>query len=657
MKIKHFIFAATCLVLVFLGIIIISNWNKHILYLTSGEIIEADKTWVIFDEVYYEKGIGTLFTLKTRQVDRIVSASFSSLDDWKIILSHEMSAKRGVFDFLMSRIFWLCFLGVICVFVSMTLIRWFLSCQKNKMQKTDVDEELRFIHISSQVSDSKKVILYFLNLFLLQAKARKNDRYEYRQLEIKGPLNTSVYEYRIHRGGQWQSRRISLGRIGEDSGARSKCFCVIYDDHFVIKIPPEPITDFNEYIQSIQADRRIADIIAPRECLVPKLSIVLKKIPAFAKFMATSNGDDEKKCMDGLKASPEFQEFLKIAGSFAFYMDLSKYFFLGQILNECHDTSDVIAKELKQHQDMIWLPASFTDRYGEDSSDLCFELQNIFHFFDDQLNDTSIPEFQKKTWFKSILKDSESNNPQNIPSDAAAALTKIKNQHSHTFHAYKKLLQKSAREQSFKQNHSRIQSICSRLIELLAWLFFKDIAIRDLKPDNLLVAGDPSKYPQFLSDANGFELGLIDVEIAVYVGSGNNEIDQPKLGWTPFYATPSHLFVNNVLKELFIDISYIFKLQDWYATVAMIYQAVTGEKLFINTAGTMASLAKELPKYFQDQAKMTMFAKKAGARFWKDAGKEFEFKIKENEALLRSVNIEIFKNVKKMFKIAADKSK
>ena len=657
MKFKHILISAACLFLTVFALFIFSNWNKHILYLTSGEIIEADKAWVVFDDVYYEKGVGTLYTLNSDQVDRIVSASFSSLDDWIIILTYEMSAKRGIFEFIMNRTIWLGIFIVIGSIVSIFLIRCFISQDSNKKQKIDDEQDIRCIHISSQVSDFKKVILYFLNLYLLQAQAKKSDKYTYQQLDNKGPLNTIVYEFKILKGGQWQSRRISMGRIGEDSGARSKCFYVIYDDHFVVKIPPEPITDFDEYIQSIKADRRISDILAPRECLVPKLSIVLKKIPAFAKFIEKSQGDDEKICINGLQDSPKFQDFLKIAGSFAYYMDLSKYFFLGEILIECHDTKGLIEKEYKQHQELIWIPASFTDRYGESSSDLCFELQNIFNHFDNLLNNNTVHDFEKKAWFNSVFIDPETAaDSKDIPSEAIAVISKIRNQHSHTLSAFKKILHKKAYEQSLKQNNAKIQSICSRMIELLAWLFFKDVAIRDLKPDNILVAGDPSKYPQFLSSANDFELGLIDVEIAVFVGAKNNAIDQPKLGWTPFYATPTHMFINDVLKDLFDDIGYILKLQDWYAIVAMIFQAVTDKKMFVRTAAVLASLGKELPLYFNNQVEMTMFAKKASVKFWNSATDEFERQLKENEPILKTVHLEIFKNAKKMFRAAGDKS-
>jgi serine/threonine protein kinase len=638
--------------------IIIPNWNKHIIFLSNGESIEAGKTWVILDEVFYEKGEGTLFTVKTDAVDEIVNGGFSSFDDWKIIVSRAIETGQGVFGILMRPMTGLICLAMFCLIGILFSIRFILLKKTRAKEKDDGEtDELFRLSISHQLPDVEKIVLFFLNIYLMQLQAKRTDRCHYRLTDAKGPLNTCVYDLRANIDGKWQSRRISLGRIGEDSGARSKCFYVIFDDHLVIKIPPEPISGLNQYIESIKADKRIADILAPRECLVPGLSIVLKKVPPFVKLMDKLTGDDEAKCMEALNIRPEFQDFLKSGESFVFYMDLSKYFFLGHILNECHDADDAIARELKKHQEMIWMPAAFADRYGDDASDLCFDLQNIFKIFNNQLNNDAIPMFQKKEWFTGIFQDGKAPaSLEKISPEAQAVLNRIKSQHANTVSAYGHLLQKYARERFFKQNLLRIQSICARLVELLAWLFFKDIAIRDLKPDNLLVAGDPSKYPHFLASTDDFEIGLIDVEIAAYIGPGKNGIEQPKLGWTPFYATPSHMFVNEVLIELFDDISYIYKLQDWYAIVAIMYQAVTFEKLFVNTAGTMASMARELPRYFGDQLKMTAFAKNSSARFWKDATSEFESRVKENAVVLKAVNIEIFDNVSEMFQIAAEKS-
>ena len=66
------------------------------------------------------------------------------------------------------------------------------------------------------------------------------------------------------------------------------------------------------------------------------------------------------------------------------------------------------------------------------------------------------------------------------------------------------------------------------MLDLLAWLKIKKVAIRDLKPDNLLVAGDPARFPEFLESASQYSIGLIDVETAVsYETAGEQEIDQP----------------------------------------------------------------------------------------------------------------------------------
>jgi len=147
MQIKHILISAVCLILAILAFFIITNWNKHILYLTTGEIIEAGKTWIVFDDVYYEKGAGTLYTLTTDQVDRIVSANFSCVDDWLIILTNEMNARRGIFDLVFNRMVWLGALFAFGVFISIFLSRSLILRYSEKKQKSDDIEELRFIHI------------------------------------------------------------------------------------------------------------------------------------------------------------------------------------------------------------------------------------------------------------------------------------------------------------------------------------------------------------------------------------------------------------------------------------------------------------------------------------------------------------------------------
>lgn len=656
MRIKSIALILTAIILLFPAVVVISNWNRHLLVLSNGDVIEARRTWEVLGEVFYETKDGNMESVSTEAVEKLAHGGFSGFDDWMLLLNHALKARQGIFGWVMNKIAWLVCLGFIAIGGAVFCYQFWRK-KIGQREKSDQEENLTIVPIAPDLPDEEKLLLFFLNIYLLQCQAKETDGWRYRPTDGKGPLNTAVYELCANIDGQWKTRRISLGRIGGDSGARSKCYYVIFDDHLVVKLPPEPNADFNVYLESIRADKRIAGILAPRECLVPKLSLVLDKIPSFGKHLEAVRGADDNNCMEVLKAHPNYRDVFRIGGSYAYFMDLAKYFFLSQILKECHDAGDAVEKELNTYLELIWDPQAFAGRYGEEASDFCFDLQKLFHLFTKQLNNDLIPDFQKKSWFAALfMEEGGPGDTPKIPVETAKVLALIRRRHTGVVEAYKKLLAKSAREQLVKKNALKIQNIGSRLLELLALLFSRNISVRDLKPDNLLVAGDPANYPNFLLSAAAFEIGLIDVEMAAYVGAENRYMEQPKIGGTPAYATPAQLLVNEVLLELYDDLSHIYKLQDWYAMVAMIYETVTGEKLFEETACVMVSIGRELPRHFGDREKLIQFAKTASLQFWASATREFEGKVREHQDILRAVNVELFDNVKNMFKKAAGKS-
>lgn len=657
MKIKYFLILTGIILPALCAGVLFSLWNTHLICLSTGEIIEADKAWVVFDQVFYEKGEGTLFTLNTDAVDAVVSANFSSFHNWKTILSHAAASGQGAFGILNQWEAWVLFLLALSAYPFVLGVRSALSGRSAGIGKNEDSMDLFSVPIPPQASDTEKVVLFFLNVFLLEIKAGRKDQYHYQPTDIKGPLNTAVYELRAHVDGRWQARRISMGRIGEDSGARSKCFYVVYDDHFVVKIPPEPITDINDYILNIRADQRIADMLLPRECLVPRVSMVLNRIPAFVKIIGNAAANSEQACLEGVVGFKKFQSFLKIGAGFGFFMDFSRHFFLGQILKDCHDAGPETIKEIRQHSDLIWSSSDFADRYGEEFTDICFALQEGFRHFESLLTFPDISVSQKKNWYGAVFLGSQVPGAiKNIPENVSAVLERIKKEHQPAALAYGQMVRGYSEKLLLSRNNAKIRNIVSRLLELLSWLFLKQIAIRDLKPDNLMVAGDPAKYPQFLNAPDGFELGLIDVETAVRLNSATRLPDQPKLGWTPFYATPAHMFINEVLGDLYEDVRYIYFLQDWYAVVAMIFQTVTGKKLFVSVAGTLTGFFRELTGYFGKPSEMVVFARAANEKFWREASREFNGKLGENERILKSIPIEIPRNVLKMFHAAGEKS-
>ncbi len=658
MKIKHCFITIGILCIAVFSAMIITTWNKHVLVLADGEMIEADRIWQVFNTVYYEQGEETLYSVEKEDVDEIFSASFSSLNDWQIILGLEIEQKKGIFSILLNHAVWKGAFLLFCAFLLAFFIhqRNAVKSRKHENKSLQDSEEPVEIHIDPAASDMEKVVLYFLNIYLLQLKAKKKDSYRFLRLDTKGPQKTTVYSLQRRMGDRWQSRRMSLGPIGEGSGSKSKCFYVVFDDNMVVKLPSSPVTNFNDYISSIKAEKRIADILAPRECLTPKVSLVLKRIPAFANTVGEYAKTDEQECIKILTEFPQFQKFLKIGKNFAFYMDLSRHFFLKHILEELNDVEKDVSTEIKKHSEIIWSPLAFEDRYGKNTAPLCQKLQNAFELFEKNI-DPDIPTFKKKEWFTdSLSKENAEKRRKEMPVVAEMLLKKISADYHDTFTTFDRSVKNFVRGQSFNQHKSEIQGICTNLIDLLAWLGSKNIAMRDLKPENLLVVGAPSSYPNFLKSADAFEIGLIDVETAAYTDPKTRITDQPRLGWTLWYATPSHMFVNEILKQLYHDIPYILHLQDWQAIVVMIFETITGEKPLFHAAKTLAGISRDISQYFGTTSGMLEFAKQSGPKFWKAAAVEFKARLHEKKHRFSSVNLDIGRNARQMFEAAAARS-
>ena len=112
-----------------------------------------------------------------------------------------------------------------------------------------------------------------------------------------------------------------------------------------------------------------------------------------------------------------------------------------------------------------------------------------------------------------------------------ATTMKLFNEKRSAVENYRRMVRSYVLSRNLKQHSSAISSMVINLLDLLYWLGQKKLAMRDLKPDNLLVAGNPAKFPQFLGSANMYSIGLIDVETAVsYEAPDPKSIRQPPLG-------------------------------------------------------------------------------------------------------------------------------
>ena len=145
----------------------------------------------------------------------------------------------------------------------------------------------------SRLPNSNHIVQFFLDLYRRQIgiPAMGACSMSFNELKKLNKSDEITYELKVTYNGREKIRRMSLCRLGEDMQSRSTCYKVIYDDLLVLKIPPEPITDFNQYLKSIELERAIAGRLGPEvPCVSPSLSAILDKSPEFKNDRGLKEG-------------------------------------------------------------------------------------------------------------------------------------------------------------------------------------------------------------------------------------------------------------------------------------------------------------------------------------------------------------------------------
>jgi hypothetical protein len=513
-----------------------------------------------------------------------------------------------------------------------------------------------------QPKGPEEIAQYFLSLYKYQLGVSENAHSESRLTDHQSLGAHDTYELRVRIKRDWTARRMTIGRLGEGSGSRSACFFVIYDDYRVIKFPYPPVRSFSKYIEILRKQKRISESLAPKICIIPKVSPVLRIIHPFPDIDGLSSEALEEKYIMWLGAFSNYQKYLKIDGSFVFFMDLSEGHFLSHIIEQLHDTQARMVKEITEHHKIIWDAGEFEHRYGWENLSLRLDAQRVYNTCETEVRallvhsavPSSVLPYQIQKWFMTHLAGleippDESGLTPRFVAELNRLMKKILGQHSKMVSTYRKAVRRYVRDTTLTRYREQVEGIITNLLVLLAWLGEKRVAIRDLKPDNLWAAGVPGKYPLFLTSVEEYEIGLIDLETAVdFEAKTNEDIDQPLLGGTPFYATPSHFFENNILAFAFRDLANIFHLQDWHATLCMIYHLVTGDQLFYETSKLLFSMSGMIHKANAEKQNLIEVIQHVSKMFWSSALKEFDTKIRRNQKALESVTPTVPDNAREM---------
>ncbi len=519
--------------------------------------------------------------------------------------------------------------------------------------------------------DIKPIVEFFLDLFVLQSLGAGKEADSAKAYQVSGePAGTSVYEFTVKSGERKKHRRMSVQPIGEQVGSKSVCYKVIYDDPLVIKIPPHPITDFSEYLKYIRREHRIVNRLSPDiSCVFPRLEAILKMVP-FLKFSEPRSPEEtEDAYINQLTRRPGLQQFLKIGGSFVFFMNLSEHLFFNQVIESMHSLRDRVRNDiLRNLPEAFEDPNAFEALYGEENYPVYLEMRKIFSGYESKVKhlgekyskNLSIPEYRWREWFFFFLAglqpDIQANGAaEEFSRELNSLATGVISEYKQSIQKIYRTIQARVNQKNFESNRARIKGIIINVLDLLCQLKERSLALRDLKPDNMYIDKHLDAADHILANPEVYGFGLIDLETAVRFDPGQPP-GQPLLAGTPAYATPSHLFPNKLLEAMYPgELGRIFYMQDWYAAVGIIFNVITGRLLFAKTARLMPEIMRVKKRGPKNMAGSTTTYKTVSSRFWETAIEEFNEKTKSYAGRFSAIDLELPGHLKEFLKKEAKK--
>ena len=537
--------------------------------------------------------------------------------------------------------------------------------KKREERVDDVTDAVRSEPSIAYTYVEADVIKHFLEIYRYQLGAGMECPGRFEQVADQTVSFGTIYELGVMVNGEWSTRRLTIGPLGVSDSHRSYTWFVIYDRYIVVKIPPKPLTDFDDYIKELAHGNSLADRLAPTEWVVPNVSVMMELLEPGRSSNLTSS-EVERGHMGRISVTPQLQRFLRIGPSFAFFMDLSRYYFLNQVLDDLHISDQSIKEEILGHPHILWDINEFEGRYGKHRGVMNSQINSTFEQYEEAVGGllvqygigNTLPVFSVRSWFIHYLSGAEKPIADQSLSPAfleelATVTAQAMADKEDVIKTYREMVHGFLFDKNVVKTRSMICSIVTNLLDLLAGLNKRYIAIRDIKPDNLLIAGNPANYPTFLSVSTEFKLGVIDVETAAYLSMGESGcIEQPILGGTPRYATPSNLFSNEAISNTFGEVARILRLQDWHAIMAMIFKVVTGKDLFMESAVLIPEIVRIL-SVVQSESGENVY-EYVSRIYFKKAVVEFEAGMAEHAKILEDFQVIILKKNQKSLKAEID---
>ncbi len=518
------------------------------------------------------------------------------------------------------------------------------------------------------------IVQYFLNLYKMQIGASDLDIGEAVLAEpsTRNYGKDKTYILNVKHKGKLRSRRMTIGQLGDNIANKSICFKVIYDDILVVKVPPKPVTDFEEYIENINTERGVAKQLSRFvDCVTPSIAVILKKNPFFHDKEGLPLSELENKYIACLREKAGLQNNLKIDQTFIIFMSLSKYLFFDQVISKLHKIKEEMQSEISSNISALWDMEVFENIYGVDHNAIFSKINTACITFEKMMasllkkhdQTAAVPAFKIKEWLIAYLAFEKTeletdDMPSGFTDDLNLFQVKFLKKYKTDIRNYRKMITEHVTNKNFAQHNTKFKGIIENTLNIMGRLTERQVAIRDLKPDNMFVVADPEMPDAFLASPDKYSLGLIDFETSVcYKTSDGSQIVQPLLAGTPSYATPSHLFPNVVLQSVFGDLNQILYLQDWYALIGIIYNIVTGDILFASTGKLLPEIMMLSQKAGSNEAALGDILKKSSWVFWHSAVNEYNRKMRVSAKYFKNLIVEMPANGNPMLFLKIEQAK
>jgi len=391
----------------------------------------------------------------------------------------------------------------------------------------------------------------------------------------------------------------------------------------------------------------------------------LKNIPRFLKMVGDIQKDDpglEKKLLKRMGAYSKLHDYLKINDNYAFFMNLSRYSFVGDVINDMHAIDDnMVLEEIHNASENLWDSRAFDAEYGKERRFVYDQMDAVYNDYAEAIHSLSkrkklaaaVPKYKMREWFLTIFPEKKiTAPPSEYPPEFVSALNDLIDNivwdNREAIEIYKKMVSEHLKKNLFRRSRMKMAGLSANLLELLSLLKDNGVAIRDLKPDNMFIKGDSSRISLILPNPHEYAIGVIDFETAIGINPPGKRFPQPLLGGTPAYATLSNFIVNELLRYLLGDIARVLHLQDWYATIGMIYNVVTGGTLFEETKKLLPQIMAMMQRAPMDKDQLVHFFKTNSRLFWSAAAKELKLKMEADKERLSAVQVPMIKSTKNL---------